>query len=61
MGRLQDKWEKIMVSITFAEEGLSKEAIAYLKDEPQPPVYSINEILKLKGMNIWYGVAAVEE
>jgi len=59
MKRFWEKFEKTMVAISFAEEGLSEEAVKYLKGEV--PVYSISDILNLKGVNIWFGVAPVKD
>jgi hypothetical protein len=58
MGRLSEKFEKMMTAITFAEEGLSDEAIKYLEEEKDLPISSV---VSLKGANIWFGIATVED
>ncbi len=59
MGRLGKKFEKMMTAISFAEAGLSDEAIKYLEEETE--AFPHSSIFNLKGANIWFGIATVED
>jgi hypothetical protein len=59
MDRLSEKFEKMMIAVSFAEEGLSDEAIQYLEEETQDN--SPSSIFNLQGANIWFGTATVED
>lgn len=59
MDRLSEKFEKMMIAVSFAEEGLSKEAIQYLTEERQEK--SPIDIFNLQGANIWFGTAVIDD
>ncbi|MDH5202506.1 MAG: hypothetical protein OEZ31_07425 [Nitrospirota bacterium] len=55
--RIFEKFENLMVAVTFAEADLREEAVRYVKaDEPAHA-----PIPALKGVNIWFGVVIIED
>ena len=59
MGRLSEKFEKMMIAVSFAEENLGDEAIQYLAEETQDN--SSGHVFNLRDANIWFGTATVED
>jgi hypothetical protein len=53
-----NKFENLMIAVTFAEAGLAEEAARYVK--PEIPAYQFIPPA-LRGLNIWFGTVIIEE